>query len=110
MEAGILNSIGIQIPILIAIVGICEIFKKFIPKKHKWAFILITIVLSFGMSVFITSPFDWREYLLNSFVYLGASTIFYNTLIRLTNKGIERVKLGIDEKKIKVKKEAENNR
>lgn len=75
-----LTSLGIDISILVAIVGIIELFKNKIDKENKFKklYVFFPLILALIVSFFITEDFTIQEYFKNVFIYTGISSYSYD--------------------------------
>lgn len=88
-----LSVIDTRIDIIIAIVGIVEVLKRSIEKRQLSIYMLGTLVFSFLVAG-VDSPADWKEVVLNTIVYFGLATFFYQAILRY----IRKVNINLDQK------------
>ena len=101
----IISNLGLNMALIVAIVGICEFIKYSLKGKLKKLNIFLPIVLSICAGFFIADPFTFKEISYNAFVYFGVSVIAY-TLIKKLILGentniIESIKKIINKKDFK---------
>lgn len=88
------NFLGLDLAIILAIVGISEKLKDVLPKpKHKILYNVMPLLLSGGFAFTVTTPFGWQLFAYNVVIYFGISVLFYDTVI----KYIERKKIKLEE-------------
>jgi uncharacterized membrane protein YbaN (DUF454 family) len=83
---------GLNLAVILSIVGITEKLKEFLPiPKDKKIYLLSPLVQSLLFSLFLTTPFVWQTFLLNTVLYFSISTLFYDTVIQYVEKQKERL-------------------
>lgn len=84
---------GLNIAIILSIVGITEKIKEFIPiPKNKKIYLLSPLIQSLLFSLFLTTPFVWQTFLLNTVLYFSISTLFYDLVVQYINNKKEKLK------------------
>lgn len=75
------ESLGLDITVLAGIVGLTETIKK-IDKKNvlKKFYVYIPIVIAAVGAYLVTSPFDWKQLLINIIVYTGVAGYGYDLI------------------------------
>jgi len=90
----ILTSLGIDVGICFAIVGVTQYIKKhFLMNKGKGWKVITPLILSIIAGVVITIPTGtWNTIALSIFKYFGISVLFYEFILSKVKKLIEKNK------------------
>ena len=90
-----LAGLGVNLLLIIGIVGITEVFKKLFPKlsakDDRW-YILFSLVSSVLFSVFIVSPFTWMTFGYSVLINFSVATIFYKYILKLIDSKMAEMK------------------
>jgi len=86
----VLESLKLDPKLLMAIVGISEYIKSFDKtEKYKKIYFLFPIILSIIVGLVISEGL--KETVLNSFVYLGISVLFYEVIWKFAKSLIDKM-------------------
>jgi hypothetical protein len=79
-----LGSLGVNVSVLIAIVGIAEYVKNQLDTKNRFKkyYVVLPLILSVIAAIFITEPLQWQSYLQNVFIYAGISAYGYDFIVK----------------------------
>lgn len=81
-----MDLFGLDILVIMMIVGITEKVKEFVTFKVKSLYLVFPFVLACVASLKLTVPFSGVEYLWTAFMYFGVAVIFYDTVVEYIKK------------------------
>lgn len=88
-----LESLGLDITVLVGIVGLTETIKK-LDKNNvlKQFYVYIPMVIAAVGAYLVTDPFDWRQLVINIIVYTGVAGYGYDFIRKTLNNVLRRGK------------------